>query len=361
MKTLVHGVWLSAAFALGACGQEPRAGSPDGMVGADGGVMADAESTPDAATAASNTPGKYVHRIPGDGVMREFIVYVPELARGQTRAPLVVMIHGSSQLGEQFFEDTTWRQLADLEGMLVAYPTGAEYCYHEDDNGDGDITDPGERRVGTKWASGHLGDPGMLPLCTAAEVAALTPAQQARVDHPLQDDLAFFGALFDFVGATYSIDPRRIYTTGFSNGGQMSTRLAVEMSDRVAAAASSGGNMGITPAVAPRPMTFVLSIGEIDEKFTVPNGVAALPMDDTLVTSFPQFALRHIHAFSLANTQVHDELTLGGRRVSRFTYSTSTVGAQNRYILAIMGNTAHVYPDFMPRTLWTIFEPLTLP
>lgn len=361
MKTPLIGVVLSVAL-LAACGRDPGGdGRPDGATAGDAGVGADATSTPDAAAPPSNTPGKFVHMIPGNGATREFIVYVPELARGQTHAPLVVMIHGSSQSGEEFYTNSSWRQVADQKGMIVVFPTGLEYCYFDDENKDGDFTDAGERHFGTKWAAGQLGDPTGLPLCTPAELATLTPAQRARADHPLQDDMAFFRSLFDFMAASYSIDPKRIYATGFSNGGAMSTRLAVEMSDRVAAAASSGGNMGITPIVAPRPMTFVFTIGENDEKFTVGNGVTSLPMDESLVTSFPQFVVRHIYAFSLANAQVHDELMLGGRRISRFTYSTSTVGAQNRYMLAIMGNTAHVYPDFMPATLWAIFEPLALP
>ena len=41
--------------------------------------------------------------------------------------------------------------------------------------------------------------------------------------------------------AEYNIDPRRIYIGGHSNGGAMVQRLACEISDRVAAFASSAG------------------------------------------------------------------------------------------------------------------------
>src|SRR5690606_4976759 len=41
----------------------------------------------------------------------------------------------------------------------------------------------------------------------------------------------------------YSVDRRRIYSCGISNGGMMSHRLAMEMADRIAAIAAVGGTL----------------------------------------------------------------------------------------------------------------------
>lgn len=43
------------------------------------------------------------------------------------------------------------------------------------------------------------------------------------------------------VSSAYPVDPKRSYATGFSNGAQMSYRVALELSDRIAAIAAMSG------------------------------------------------------------------------------------------------------------------------
>ena len=63
------------------------------------------------------------------------------------------------------------------------------------------------------------------------------------------DDVAFTEALIREIGAKYPVDSKRIYATGFSNGGQMSYRVALELSQRIAAIAPmSGGRLAGGPA-----------------------------------------------------------------------------------------------------------------
>jgi polyhydroxybutyrate depolymerase len=50
------------------------------------------------------------------------------------------------------------------------------------------------------------------------------------------DDTEFIRRILDDVLAVeYSVDLDRVYVSGFSNGGQMAARLAVELDDRPAA------------------------------------------------------------------------------------------------------------------------------
>ena len=56
-------------------------------------------------------------------------------------------------------------------------------------------------------------------------------------------DLAFFGKLLDSV-PSLSGDPKRVYVTGFSNGGGMTHVLGAHYSDRIAAIASGGASIG---------------------------------------------------------------------------------------------------------------------
>lgn len=55
------------------------------------------------------------------------------------------------------------------------------------------------------------------------------------------DDVAFVDALLDELEANLCIDTNRIFTTGMSNGGFMSSALACTLSERFAAAASVAG------------------------------------------------------------------------------------------------------------------------
>ncbi len=58
------------------------------------------------------------------------------------------------------------------------------------------------------------------------------------------DDVAYFHAVLNDLAARDNIDSQRIYSTGFSNGGMMSHRLACAMSDRIAGIAAVGGASG---------------------------------------------------------------------------------------------------------------------
>ena len=55
------------------------------------------------------------------------------------------------------------------------------------------------------------------------------------------DDVAFIDALLDRVSAQYAVDPARIYAVGFSGGARMSSRLACDLSDRIAAISAVAG------------------------------------------------------------------------------------------------------------------------
>ena len=57
------------------------------------------------------------------------------------------------------------------------------------------------------------------------------------------DDVGFINSVINFMNDEYSINPKRIYSTGMSNGGYMSYKLACDLSSRIAAVASVTGSM----------------------------------------------------------------------------------------------------------------------
>jgi poly(3-hydroxybutyrate) depolymerase len=306
---------------------------------------------------ADNVAGVHQHVLAGTGIDREVLVYVPEKAVG-VRAPVVVGIHGTSGTGENFANTSGWREVVDREGVIAVFPTAAVHCYRDDKNFDGDVTDAGELEVATKWAAGRLGTPAQ-PLCVGYDLASLTAEQRALVNHPLQDDVAFFDSIVALLQEQYLVDSKRMYITGFSNGAQMSARLGLERANVFAAGAAAGGPVGVTPQ-ATRPMTFVVTVGENDEKFTPALGVSSLSMQESLLMQYPAvkaaFVTPYLTGFGLADSYTYSTPMLGSATLSRFVYSTSTVGASNQLQFVVIGGIGHAYPAQLPEALWTIFS-----
>jgi polyhydroxybutyrate depolymerase len=78
----------------------------------------------------------------------------------------------------------------------------------------------------------------------------------------LQNDITMVGALLDHIEATMCIDPLRVYATGMSDGGAMTSVLACE-SDRFAAFGAVT-LVVLAPGCAARPVAIVAFSGTAD-------------------------------------------------------------------------------------------------
>jgi polyhydroxybutyrate depolymerase len=76
-------------------------------------------------------------------------------------------------------------------------------------------------------------------------------------------DLAFLSALLDKLEADFCVDATRVFSTGMSNGAQMSSLLACRMSDRIAAVAPVSG-VEFTNACHGRPVPVLAFHGTAD-------------------------------------------------------------------------------------------------
>jgi polyhydroxybutyrate depolymerase len=89
------------------------------------------------------------------------------------------------------------------------------------------------------------------------------------------DDVAFVRALLDALATEVCVDTRRVFATGFSNGGFFANRLACELSDRIAAIAPVAGDLGLATCAPRRPVPVLHTHGDAD--LVVPfNGSPAL-------------------------------------------------------------------------------------
>jgi len=137
------------------------------------------------------------------GRKRTYLIHPPKGYDGKTPLPLVLVLHGAIQGATNVERMSGMSAKADKEGFLVAYPNG------------------------TSWS-------GLTPTWNAGACCGYAMIHKV-------DDTGFLRTLIDKLEHDYTIDPKRIFVTGISNGGMMSYRLACELSDKVAAIAPVEG------------------------------------------------------------------------------------------------------------------------
>lgn len=316
-----------------------------------------------------NVPGSYSRTLTIAGQTREYIAYVGSSVGTTAAAPVVFMFHGSGQSGPQFYNISRWVEKADQYGLIAVFPSALTYCYKTDRNRDGDMTDAGELQVESKWTSGEVNTPE-APLCSAAELAALPTAQRTLANHAFQDDLPFIDDIITSLKTSFVVDAKRIYGTGFSNGAQFSTRLAAERSQVFAALAGHGGSLAV-PSTPPRLMSYAQSLGSVDEHVQAAFGIAELPLTQDMFALYPGMKALYVTPMlallRLADVSTYDELTANGKKVSRWTWRTSTGGGANSFTFSLIDDNDHAYPNgslhpvVIAEPLWQFFTTQRLP
>ena len=150
------------------------------------------------------------------------------------------------------------------------------------------------------YLSGAAGQVAMSDLGTFAETAGVvvaTPQGNGAHSHwnavphdELPDDVQFVADVIDDVSSRRCIDPARVYVQGFSNGAFLTSLVACELADRVAAVAAVAGLLfpdGCEPA---RPIP-ILTIHGTDDQFVTFDGspnvaLSSLPWDEQSTLAF---------------------------------------------------------------------------
>ena len=322
---------------------------------------------------------RHDHRLNVKGLDRDFIVWRPWKAIGKGKLPVVFMLHGTSGEGEQFLHISGWREKANTEGFIAVFPQAMFNCYFQD-QGQGM-----QRQTFTKWAAGELGTP-TRPYCTQDQLDQLENEQPGfgkRADHEHPDELQFFRDMIAFLGQNYDIDAKRIYVSGFSNGAQQAGQLAAEMSD-VFAAVHCGSSVVSVETLATRPISVIHSVGEFDDEQTVLAGYVdpitgkpgAFPLDQSLADNLRYkkgFVEPFLKTLQLDTPYTWEQVMVPGltpdqdRITSRFSFSTSRIGANNTFRSIVIQGLDHQYPNgknhpvVMADELWPFFQAHALP
>tara|TARA_B100000497_G_C7687547_1_gene417038 strand:+ start:2171 stop:3109 length:939 start_codon:yes stop_codon:yes gene_type:complete len=119
------------------------------------------------------------------GIKRTFLVHVPKNTNSNASLPILFNLHGGGGNARQAISATFGRfnRLADDNGFIVVYPNA----------------------INKNWNDGRL--------------ASSKPGQEDI------DDVGFIDEIIKHLSHSYKIDHNRIYTSGISNGGFMSSRL----------------------------------------------------------------------------------------------------------------------------------------
>lgn len=167
---------------------------------------------------------------------RTYLLYVPAIYDGVIPLPLVLGLHGGGGSAQDHRRISQLDRAAHDHGFFALYPDG---------------TGPIQT-----WNGGNC--------CGKAVETGV-------------DDVGFLRQLIDRIGASFALDRKRVYTTGFSNGAILSHRLACEGADILAAAAPIAGGLNLggdfKECSPTRPVPIVMFHGKTDESYPIAGGV----------------------------------------------------------------------------------------
>jgi len=162
-----------------------------------------------------------------DGLTRTYRIHIAASFSKTLSPSLLLVLHGGGGTGKGMVTLTRagFDSLSEREGFIVVYPDGIEKHWND-----------GRSKV------------------------------RYRTHKEKIDDVGFISALIDTLTAQLNIDTRRVYVTGMSNGGLMSFRLALELSDKIAAIAPVTASLIVEfkDAAPRRPMPVLIMNGTRD-------------------------------------------------------------------------------------------------
>lgn len=156
-----------------------------------------------------------------DGVSRSFRLFTPATLDRQHPVPLVVVLHGVGNTGEQMVGVTQFDRLAEQENILVAYPEGLDRT----------------------WNGGYC--------CLKGAPSG-------------PDDVAFLRALIEDVEDDETVDPARVFAVGFSGGAIMAHKLGCDLAGRIAGIAAVSGSMVLSDCRPSQPVSVIAIHGTVD-------------------------------------------------------------------------------------------------
>jgi len=187
--------------------------------------------------------------VSGGSRTRVYRVHVPRSYNMSRPQAVVLAFHGYSGSAEGEDRSSGFTPLADQQDFIAVYPQGL-------------LDEPSGKPF---WASVGPIDLGI-------------------------DDVLFVSNVLDDLQQKFCVDPRRIYASGFSNGGGMTGFLACRLAGRIAAFAPISGNFYALPGGCKpgRPVPILDFHGTKDPLLPY-NGISISVNPDWPLPSIPQW------------------------------------------------------------------------
>ena len=244
---------------------------------------------------------------------RTYYLHVPLNLPQNKALPLVILFHGGGGTPAQIDHETKFSETATQAGFLVACPEG----------------------LYKSWNDGR-----------GVEAVA---AQRYGID-----DLSFVEALIEDVARNYKLDPKKVFTTGISNGAIFSQYLAATLSSRIAAIAPVAGGMSeqVSATFHPtKPVSILILQGTHDELVPYNGGyITAFGKKRGRIISTEEMVQKWVERDGCNPKAITDDLPntdpLDGCLVRKFTYSKGKDGTE--VVLYRIEGGGHTWPGVTP-------------
>ncbi len=220
--------------------------------------LAERENSRPAPAASSDTaekitkPGDYIFSFSHNGLNRFYKIHVPKNYNFGGKGTLLLALHGGGGDMLHQSKDRFYKQISksEADGYVVVFPNG----YSKFSTG--------------KYATWNAGK------CCA-------DARDKNID-----DVGFIRELISKVSQQLNIDSKRIYSTGMSNGGMMSYRLACEMPETFQGIAAVAGTDNTIDCNPKSPISILHIHAKDDDHVLFNGGIGSEASDKAQITDF---------------------------------------------------------------------------
>lgn len=257
---------------------------------------------------------KFDLTIPVDGKLREFIVVRPSGPVPTGGYPVVFMLHGTSDDGERFYNNSGWKEVGEEEKFITVFPSSLKYC----------IEEKGIQHMTTRWNNGGL-------------ISEACPGQDFK------DDVRFFRRMIDTLIESLPINRSMIYVSGFSNGGQMAAKLATVMGDVFAAATcNSAGLHDLDSLDVQNKIPVWDMFGDVDSMFIEATGKSYIPFNDSCLFFRANIIENYLGSFGLDRIYTKDSTAFS----LSYTFTTALPNeAPTLFRFTLAKGLGHVFPN----------------
>ncbi len=206
------------------------------------------------------------------GQQRQYLEYLPSTYSETTPAPVLFMLHGMGDQVNNFFQATQIKNVAEEKGWIVVCPQALAFNLQ---------TPLVSQNFGACWNAG-------ITVSVTINMYGMSFDYDIGVNEGV-DDEGFLMATLAALGEEYNLDQDSLFFVGFSLGGFMSHRMAIQHGDIINSIAAVSGLVGTDMAsLTPVDNVNVLQIfGTNDEMLSYDSALINLQNYGYSTTGLP--------------------------------------------------------------------------